>query len=167
MTLLSFDYKSVFRVLNRLEVNYLLVGGLNFFLIHKPVSTQDIDVFIDDTPSNRRQCELALADLDASWGKLDEEWGPVRDKTAGWLSSQGVYCTLTRFGPLDVFRSIAGISAFSRAEAVAISFQFSESEFVKLISASDLLSCQLSLPEQYRKQDRVSYLKEILKDLSR
>jgi len=41
MATLPFDYRQVFSAMNRFSVSYLLVGGLNFFLLHKPVTTQD------------------------------------------------------------------------------------------------------------------------------
>lgn len=56
---LTLDYERVFRVMNQCSVEFLLIGGLNYYLLHRPISTQDIDLFINDDVENRRRCELA------------------------------------------------------------------------------------------------------------
>ncbi|HMP89874.1 MAG TPA: hypothetical protein PJ991_06720 [Kiritimatiellia bacterium] len=42
--------------LNRREVEYILIGGMNFLLRHKPVLTFDVDIWINDNESNRTKC---------------------------------------------------------------------------------------------------------------
>ena len=123
MEKLPFDYRRVFSAMNRNAVSYLLVGGLNYFLAHKPVTTQDIDLLIDDTTENRSYCENALADLFAEWGRRDEDWGPVCAKPKGWLWGQNVFCLLTQFGPVDIFLSLPGISSYAEAKQESIAFQ--------------------------------------------
>jgi hypothetical protein len=143
-------------------VSYLLVGGLNYFLRHKPVTTQDIDLLIDDTPQNRRLCEIALVELGAEWGRRDEDWGSVSAKPNGWLSGQSVFCLLTRFGPVDIFLSIPGISNFSEARLRSVLFEIDPSTQVRLISTVDLLACQFAIPEIYRKRERIAHLQGII-----
>jgi len=48
MASLSFDCRRVFLTMNSHSVSYLLVGGLNYFLLHKPVTTQGIDLLIEE-----------------------------------------------------------------------------------------------------------------------
>ena len=159
MDTLPFDYHRIIAAMNLHDVSYLLVGGLNFFLLHKPVTTQDIDLLVDDTPSNRERCLKGLAELDAEWGRGDDDWGPVKDKTYDWISSQSVYCLLTPFGPLDIFRSIPGIPDYAQAFSRAVNLEIAPLISVKLLSAADLLACQMALPDTHRKHDRVAYLK--------
>ena len=161
-SLLPFKYRDVLRTLQDFEVAYLLIGGMNFFLAHQPISTQDIDVLIEDSEDNRRRCELALTAMDAEWGKSDSDWGYVRDKASGWLSQQQVYCMLTKFGPLDIFRSVKGVDSFEEAKQRASFKMLEEKISVSLLSARDLLECQLVLPEGSRRLDRVAYLKKFL-----
>lgn len=150
------------RILQYYDVQFLLIDGMNFFLAHQPLSTQDIDVLIEDSEGNRRRCELALIAMDAEWGKDDPDWGFVRNKSEGWLNQQSVYCLLTKFGPLDIFRSVKGFDSFQAARARASVKLLDDQLKVPLLSAMDLLECQLVLPEESRRLDRVAYLKKLL-----
>ena len=141
-----------------------LVGGLNYFLAHKPVTTQDIDLLIDDTTENRSYCENALTDLFAEWGRRDEDWGPVCAKPKGWLWGQNVFCLLTQFGPVDIFLSLPGISSYAEAKQESIAFQVDKDLQIQLISARDLLECQMALPEIYRKPERIHYLRGVVEN---
>ncbi len=158
---LSFDYLAVFGVLAKLKVDYLLVGGLNFYLSHQPVSTQDIDFLIRDTQENRDACEAALIEMAAQWGRTDEDWSPVQNKSKGWLNEQTVFCTLTMYGPVDVFRQISGIPDYDDAKNRSVT-QVVKGVPIHLISPEDLLNCQLAISEHDRRHDRVRYLRRIL-----
>ena len=162
MDSLPFDYRRVFSAMNTNGVSYLLVGGLNYFLRHKPVTTQDIDLFIDDSPQNRQLCEIALIELGAEWGRRDEDWDKVSAKPKGWLSGQSVFCLLTRFGPVDIFLSLPGLPSFSEALLRSVSFEIEQSIQVRLISTEDLLACQMAIPEVYRKRERIAHLQGII-----
>ena len=50
---------------------------MNFLLRHKPVLTFDVDIWIEDSEPNRKRCERVLAQLDAEWGRSDQDWRPV------------------------------------------------------------------------------------------
>jgi hypothetical protein len=156
------DFESVFLAMNACDVDYILIGGLNYYLAFRPVSTQDIDLFIDDEPENRNRCEKALTTLDAEWGKGDYDWGPVATKSPGWLSAQGVYCLLTNAGPVDIFRSLAGVESYAMAKETSVDFCTSFGTAIKLLSPQFLLACQLAIPEHARRIDRVRHLQEIL-----
>lgn len=161
--LISFDYKVVLQTLQDHQLRFLLIGGLNYFLVHQAVATQDIDILIEDSVENRAICETALVKLEAEWGKVDADWGLVSRNPSGWMESQMVYCMLTKYGPLDVFRAVPGIDSFEQAWSRSVTLQLQGSLSVRLISANDLLSCQLALPEDSRRLDRVVYLKKVLK----
>lgn len=118
--------------------------------------------WIEESESNRRRGELALIVMDAECGKGDSEWDLVRDNAVGWLSQQSVYYFLTKFGPLDVFRSVKGVDSFQQARERAIEKVIDGQLKVPLLSAKDLLECQLVLPEESRRLDRVAYLKRFL-----
>ena len=63
--------------MNRHGVRFLLIGGMNFMLRHEPVLTFDIDLWIEDTEANRRNCETAIVELETTWGPTDDTWQPV------------------------------------------------------------------------------------------
>ena len=159
MACLSFDYRRVFLTMNSHCVSYLLVGGLNYFLLHKPVTTQGIDLLIEDTTPNRSRCEQALKELGGEWGRGDDDWGSVSAKKDGWLSGQSVFCLLTQCGPVDIFLSIPGISNYHEASCRSVLLDLDLATSVRLISSKDLLSCQLAIPEIYRKPERIMYLR--------
>lgn len=161
-SLLPFKYRDILRTLLDFEVKFLLIGGMNFFLAHQPISTQDIDVLIEDSAENRQRCELALIAMEAEWGKGDSDWGPVSEKASGWLNQQFVYCLLTKFGPLDIFRSVKGVNSFQEASKRSGSKDLEDGVIVPLLSANDLLECQLVLPVECQRLDRVAYLKRLL-----
>lgn len=126
------------------------------------MSTQDIDLLIEDSEGNRRRCESALSAMEAEWGKNDKDWDFVRNKAEGWLNQQSVYCLLTKYGPLDVFRSVKGVDSFQEASARSNVKMLDDQLKVPLLSARDLLECQLVLPNESRRLDRVAYLQKVL-----
>lgn len=71
-----------------------------------------MDVWIEDTPQNRARCVTALEDIDATWGESDSSWGPVTSLSGDWLTRQLVFSFLTKSGPLDIFRSVAGLTSW-------------------------------------------------------
>ncbi len=152
----------ILETLNQYEVAGILIGGVNFLLRHQPVLTYDVDVWIEDTPENLRRCEGALAELDAAWGKTEEDWGPVAGKGSGWLSCQGVFCLTTRHGALDVFRSLEGPPSWTECRARAVAGKTSAGTPYLGLSDEDMLECQLALPEGQRKPDRIRVLQDAL-----
>jgi hypothetical protein len=158
---LSFDYQAVFRVLNQHSVQYLLICGLNYFLRHRPITTQDIDVLVESSRDNLTRCENALAELNAEWGRDDADWTLTSLKPQGWMTGQSVFCMLTANAPLDIFLSVPGIANFEAADSNAVIVATSDGTLVRCLCTKDLLACQLALPEQMRRLDRVKHLLEL------
>lgn len=147
---------------NRHGVDYLLLGGMNFFLRHQQVLTFDIDLWIEDVPANLRRCEAALAALDAEWGITDADWGLVAQKPTGWLDRQHVYSLHSPHGAIDIFRSVQGLSDWRSSRQTASSEQTGQGISYYGISDADMLKCQLALLPAYQKQHRVSFLQSKL-----
>lgn len=143
-------------------VEFLLIGGMNFLLRHKPVLTYDVDVWIEDSAENRRRCEAALAMLDAEWGRDDSDWTPVAEKPSGWLEAQSVYCLNSPHGAIDVFRRVAGLSDWRESKAKAFHAKTASGAEYFGLADSDMLACQLALDENIRKHDRIATLREAL-----
>jgi hypothetical protein len=147
---------------NSFQAAYLLVGGMNFLLRHAPVLTYDVDLWIEDSVANRSRCELALAALDAEWGRTDADWGPVKSMPAGWLASQGVFSLYTPHGPVDVFRSLDGPGDWQTAFQDSAVEQTAGGVPYQGLSDADMLKCQLALDPGIRKNDRIATLKSKL-----
>ena len=153
----------VLQTMNRFQVAYLLIGGMNFMLRHKPLLTYDIDLWIEDTEANRRKCELALVDLDAEWGSTDENWGPVSKLPAGWQDAQTIYCLNSPHGAIDIMRAVKGMEDWQKSWRDSLEEATNKGTPFRGLSDADMLQCQLALSESQRNKERVRELTEILK----
>lgn len=158
---MNIDVNGLFDALNRRGVEYILIGGMNFTLRHEPVLTFDVDIWIRDTTENLNRCEGALADIDASWGPDEQDWLPVKQRSPGWLSRQSVFAMTSRCGPVDVFRSVAGLTDWLACKQRAQLRQTAEGVSYLGLSDEDMLACQYALGESQRKLDRINYLERL------
>lgn len=158
---------AILNAMNQSRVEYILVGGMNYLLRHKPILTYDVDILIRNTEENRTRCEEALKELGASWGETDDSWEPVSAKRSGWLGKQTVYCMTSDHGSIDVFLQIAGVPDWSDARQRAIEGTTAEGTPFIGLSDEDMLSCQMALPEEKRRQERVIDLQRKLESKQR
>jgi len=152
----------IFSALNFQEAEYLLFGGVNHMLVHEPVTTFDVDIWIKDTTENRAKANAALHDLEATWGIDDRSWGPV-PRDASRLIRQPVFYMLTKHGPLDLFREVLGLEG-RFAECYSASAIRKTGSGTRFYSLSDrhMLECQLALSPAERKLDRIRKLCEVV-----
>jgi hypothetical protein len=142
-------------------VDCLLIGGMNFFLRHQPVTTFDVDFWIADETANLRRTTEALADLAAECEHPDGSWGPVpREET--WLQRKAVHCLTSPAGAIDLFRFVAGLASYEECKARAVAGRTSAGASYLSLSDRDMLECQLALPEGSRRLDRMAYLRKIV-----
>lgn len=146
------------------QVAYLLIGGVNFLLRHAPVMTYDVDLWVEDSPENARRCEQALAALGAEWGASVETWQPVAERSPGWLDQQSVFCLTSHLGAIDIFRSVRGLPDWQTCRQRAIACRTAGGVDYLGLSDEDMLRCQLALPEEERKQERIRALRKALGD---
>ena len=148
----------ILQVLSLNGVEYLLIGGVNFLLKHQPIATFDIDFWIEDSDANLDRCQKALVDLEASWGRTDEEWRNVSELPPGWLKWQAVFCLLSPYGSIDLFRSVKGLGSWTESRQRArVEETPTGASYVGLCD-EDMLQCQIVLPEEQRKLDRIRVL---------
>jgi hypothetical protein len=151
----------IIRTMVQHEVDFLLIGGMNFMLRHEPVLTFDTDFWIHDTQQNRSACEKALGELDAEWGPTESEWGQVAGRV-GWLTLQGVYCLTGPYGSIDIFRSVTGLGNWQESRRDAVPIHTAGGATCWGLNDKDLLACQTGLPVHLRKANRVEYLTSCL-----
>jgi hypothetical protein len=144
------------------EVDAILIGGMNFLLRHQPVLTFDIDFWVRDTDDNLARAAGVLRELDAEWGRNEKSWAALPGDHA-WLRSQTVFCLTSPHGAIDIFREVRGLEGQyeachgrSRLEMTASGIRY------RSLSDEDMLACQLALPENERRLDRVAFLKKHL-----
>lgn len=151
----------ILQTLKDCSVDYILIGGMNFLLRHKPVLTFDVDIWIDDTLGNRQRCAEALVALEAEWGPSEDTWAPVAGLEQDWLMRQVLFSLTTAAGPLDVFRRVAGLSSWQDSRLRGeICKTATGTEYCSL-SDADMLVCQFALREVDRKLDRIRYLENV------
>jgi hypothetical protein len=152
----------ILSVMNCHEVRYLLIGGMNFLLRHKPVMTYDVDFWIEDTGANRLACEKALEELAAEWGATEKEWGAVARMAPGWLDRQDVYCLASPHGAIDIFRHVHGLASWTESFETSVTGQTADGTAYRGLSDADMLKCQLSLDLESQKIDRIRELQKVV-----
>lgn len=159
---MQLDVSEMLQVLNHNHVDYLVVGGMNFLFRHEPILTYDLDIWIRDTPDNRARCIIALNEMGASWGESEASWQSVGAMTGDWLLHQSVFSLLTRYGALDVFRSMAGLVSWEESSRHAEVVQTANGVSFRGLSDEDMLACQEALEEGERKLDRIRILRRAI-----
>ncbi len=144
--------------LNRHEVAYLLIGGVNFLLRHEPVLTYDVDIWVADDVDNLSRCERALVTLDVEWGTTDSDWGAVKNRKPGWLASQPIFCTTSPHGAIDIFRHVKGLHNWATCNRRAISGVTASGIPYRGLNDDDMLASQKALDDKDRKLDRIRSL---------
>jgi len=159
---MNIDY--ILDTFNRSQVNYLLIGGMNFFLRHAPVLTFDIDIWIENNDGNLIKCEQALVGLEAEWGNSDKDWGPVSEKQTGWLARQDIYCLTSSYGAIDIFRYVRGLNNWQQSWSCSVVEETASGTTYHGLSHHDMLDCQLALETHEQKLDRIKTLRRVLDD---
>ena len=152
----------ILEAFQRHEVEAILIGGMNFLLRHQPVLTFDIDFWVKDTTANLQRVTATLRELDAQWGKTEESWGPL-SANHDW-QNQSVFCVTTQHGAVDIFREVRGLEGqYGACHTRSLIEQTASGVSYRSLSDQDMLACQLALPENERRLDRVIFLKNHLK----
>jgi hypothetical protein len=153
------NVEAILKAFNDAKVRYMLIGGMNFFLRHEPVSTYDVDLWIDDETQNKGIAAKALVALKAEWGPTEKDWRPV-SADASWMKGQGCFCLTSPSGAIDVFLSVEGLqNQFEECYGRAVRETTLGGTPYLALSDMDMLRCQEALPEQFRKLDRMRVLK--------
>lgn len=157
----------ILSALNAEQVDYLLIGGMNFLLRHLPEVTFDVDVWVRDEMDNLSRLNRALRRLGAEWGRTEAEWAPVEDNPR-WLERQGVFCLTTRHGALDVFREVCGLEGqYAECRTRSIPAQTGTGMPFNGLSDLDMLTCQEALAPSERKLQRIEVLRKAIQQSKR
>lgn len=144
------------------QVDYLLIGGMNYLLNHEPELTFDVDLWIRDDESHLKKTHLALIDLNAAWGFTENEWKTIQGNYQ-WLQTQSLFCLTTSYGALDIFRVLKGLEnqfdyywKTSRIQKTSTGISY------RSLSDEGMLACQMALPVEIRKQKRIDTLSKAI-----
>lgn len=161
---MDLDYKAIFKELNELKIDYLVVGGLavNFFGV--PRLTYDIDLMILLEPDNIRKLISKLT----QWGyKSKIPVNPLdfvdESKRSSWIHEKGMkafnfFSDDLPVGEIDIV--IHSPISYERLKERSVKIQFEEVK-IPVVSIHDLIELKLYAG---RKQDLsdVEYLKIIM-----
>lgn len=155
---------NILAALNSEQVDYVLIGGMNFLIRHLPELTFDVDIWVRDEADNLARLNRALRALGGAWGPTEQEWCSVPEDW-NWLRRQSVFCLTTREGALDVFRDVRGLEGSYAAcrDRAAVCTTAAGQPFLGL-SDEDMLACQKALPETERKPSRVEHLERMIRE---
>jgi hypothetical protein len=161
---INLDYKAIFKELNKLKINYLVVGGLALNFHGVPRMTYDIDLMILPQPDNI----LRLVTKLTQWGykpKIPVDPRDLADeaKRSIWIQNKGMkplnfYSGKLPIGEIDlVFDSPL---PYDRLQKRAVKIEL-QGERIPTISIHDLIELKLLAG---RKQDLadIESLKTIL-----
>ena len=161
---MELDYRFIFKELNRLEIDYLVVGGLAVNFHGIPRLTYDIDLMISLDPDNI----LKLINKLSEWGykpkaPIDAKELADEKKRTLWIHDKGMkalnfYAENLPIGEIDILLDSPVPYRTLRERAVAFII---DGEKVPTVSIHDLIDLKLKAG---RKQDLsdVDHLKTIL-----
>ncbi|MBS0659966.1 MAG: hypothetical protein JSR82_17135 [Verrucomicrobia bacterium] len=150
---------AIFSAMNAEGADYLLIGGMNFLLLHRPDLTFDVDLWVRDDASNLASVNRGLRRLGAEWGRTEATWGPVPEDPQ-WLSRQSVYCLTTSSGALDIMREVKGLEGrYTECRQRSLERQTPAGTPFRALAVRDMLACQEALRPEERKAARVEFLR--------
>jgi len=156
----------ILEAFNRRQVDAILIGGMNFLLRHQGQLTYDVDFWVNDTHENLEKVSQALADLRAEWGRDEASWKPT-PAGSEWLKAQTMFCLTSREGAIDIFREVEGLEGqFEACRSRAAVLRSAGGQTYVSLSDTDMLACQMALPESSRRADRIAFLRNLAKDKS-
>lgn len=161
---MELDYKTIFKELNEVEIDYLVIGGLAVNLFGVPRLTYDIDLMIDLSSENIRK----LIEKLTQWGykpKIPVDPMDLADELTRnkWIEERGMkafsfFSEKLPIGEIDIVLN----SPFTYGELKERSVKIALQEvMIPVVSIQDLIKLKLHTG---RKQDLsdVEYLKIIM-----
>jgi len=147
---------------NRHHADTILIGGMNFFIVHEPVTTFDVDLWVRDTKDNLAAVHTALCELEAevSFSPKGDDWRLVSIlNSPAWLQRAPLFCLNSPQGTIDIFRVVRGLEdGFDTLSATCPMRQTPSGVPFRSLSDELMIRCQLGLPESERKHDRLRAL---------
>lgn len=122
MDVLDEDILKVWKILNRFDVKYIMIGGfaVNLHGFHR--ATEDMDLWILDTLENRKKLRTAFIDLDIGDFKEIE----TIDFIAGWTEFR-----VSNYLRLDLMSKIPGLEQIGFEECLKMA-SIAEIEGIKV-----------------------------------
>jgi len=133
-----FDPKPILGVLQKHEVEFVVVGVIAAIAQGSPIATRDLDVTPSQAPDNYRRLASALADLHAKQ-RLPDGTGLDFPIDASFLAGNTAWTLLTRFGVLDLVFVPAGTQGFADLRRQAVELELGTGKPVLVASLIDVI----------------------------
>ena len=98
------SFREILELLNKHEVEYIVVGGVAAVIQGAPVTTFDLDTLVRIRKDNAERLSLALNELDARFREHRDIVRPTEED----ILAGGHLLLLTRAGPLDLLGFVGG-----------------------------------------------------------
>jgi predicted nucleotidyltransferase len=133
----AFDGPAIVEVLQRHEVEYVLIGGFAAFVQGSPILTADVDITPQQEPGNLERLSAALVELEAKIRAAGTEPLPFAHD-ADSLARAGVWNLTTKHGDLDISFVPSGTGGYPDLVRDAVEVELRGTP-VKLASLADIL----------------------------
>ena len=102
------SFREILELLNKHEVEFIVVGGVAAVIQGAPVTTFDLDTLVRIREDNAERLSLALNELDARYREHQSIVRPTKED----IMAGGHLLLLTRAGPLDLLGFIGDKSRY-------------------------------------------------------
>ena len=156
----SFD--EILRTLVEYEVRFILVGGVAAILQGSPLTTRDLDIVFLASEENILRLGQALAALDAVY--VDPAGRRIRPD-AGKLRSMRLHLLKTRWGRLDVLRTVGDGLDFRALAPHTVAMQVEELT-VDVLSLEKLIETKAHA-DRPKDHYQLPFLRQLLAEMRR
>jgi hypothetical protein len=158
------DPETLFQVLDRHRVEYVLIGGLAANLHGSPLVTNDADITPRRTPDNLRRLAAALHDLDARIRTSADPAGLEFACDGEFLERMKMVILQTRAGEFDISFEPAAFGGYEDLLQHAVDFDVygvrvrvaALSDIIKSKQTANQLKDQAALPHLYALEDEIA-----------
>ncbi|MGH2700188.1 MAG: hypothetical protein ACRDJ2_00260 [Actinomycetota bacterium] len=134
----AFDPRAILESLQRLEVDYVLIGALGALFHGSPLRTNDADICPALNPGNLERLAAALVEMKARLRTSDSLEGVEFQCDAEALGRTDIWALVTRFGDLDISFIPSGTQGFDDLKRGAVVVRF-EGIDVRVASLLDII----------------------------
>lgn len=150
----EFRPEAILGVLERLQVRYVLIGGLAATIHGSPYVTTDVDITPDKDPANLARLSAALTELQARIRSTGEPEGLAFGHDAASLARVQIWNLTTAAGDLDITFVPSGTHGYDDLRRDAISLEIlgvqvpvaSLADVIRSKEAADRPKDRLALP---------------------
>ncbi|MEM7048512.1 MAG: nucleotidyltransferase [Acidobacteriota bacterium] len=155
-------FDEVLRILNRNEVEFIVVGGIAAILQGSPLSTEDIDLVYLSSERNLGRLANALGDLEAYY--LDPA-GRHIEPDVSRLAGMSVHLLKTNCGRVDMLRTVGQNLAFQ--DLIEDTQLLEVADFVVRVLNLEMIIATKEHAGRPKDQSQLPFLRQLLTEIQR